>query len=314
MPEQNSSISNFSRFLYRILLPLIVIMSAAGLIFNYFFEQQVILKSDICGAYKVNRIITETHPTEIPIFGSSRAAYGFIPDSLGSNYFNYGLAGTNYDVVLFFLERECKKTKPSPWIILNFDLDGMIHSLGDVSNYILDAGDPQVQQLLDKEYKPYFRVPFIKYFGRYETYLRLLLSSKIDLTKFTNKGASLEKNVLPQKEFDQLVAERKNAPTTFKNDPGLQQKLFDLIVAHPNRYFVFVVSPYHSSYFERYTNLPEAHAFLHRLSSFKNVKVFDFSRISLPDSMFLNTTHINYKGALVFNRQLKDSLISLGVN
>ena len=314
MPEQNSSISSFSRFFFKILLPLVLIISASGLLFNYLFEKRVILKSDICGAYKVNRIITETYPNEIPIFGSSRAAYGFIPDSLGGNYFNYGLAGTNYDVTLFFLEHECKKSKTTPWIILNFDLDGLTYSLGDVSNYILNASDPGVRQLLGTEYKSYFRIPFVKYFGRYETYFRLLLSNRIELTKFTNKGASLEKNVLPQKEFNQLVVERKNSQATFKNDPVLQKRLIDVINAHPARTFVFVVSPYHSSYFERFANIGEARGFLASLSAMKNVKVFDFSHMNLPDSMFLNTTHINYKGAMVFNHQLRDSLASIGIH
>jgi hypothetical protein len=314
MQEQSSSISNFKRFLTRILLPLILILGAAGLIFNYFFEKEIILKSDICGAYKVNRIINENHSGEIPVFGSSRAAFGFIPDSLGSDYFNYGMAGTKTDVMLFFLEQECKKMKNTPWIILNFDLDGLAYGLGDISNYILNANDPDVKKLLGSEYRPEFTISFIKYYGRYENYLRSYLNDRIDLTKVTDKGAALEKNAFPQKEFDQLVTERKNSPTTFINDSTLQKQLLNVINTHPNRYFVFVVSPYHSSYFEKFTNLDEAHAFLNRLSSLKNVKVFDFSKMPLPDSMFLNTTHINYKGALIFNHRLKDSLISIGVH
>jgi hypothetical protein len=313
MPEQNSSISSFRQFLLRILLPLILIVGGAGYLFNLFFEKNVILKSQICGAYKVNRIINETHNDEIPIFGSSRAAYGIIPDSLGNNYFNYGLAGTQYDVTLFFLDKECKKSKSTP-IILNFDLDGLVSSLGDVSNYILNAGDPGVKELLGKEYKPYFQIPLIKYFGRFETYLGLYLNNKIQLTKFTNKGASIEKNVLPQKEFDGLVAERKNASTTFKNDSTLQKKLLDMIAANPSRRFIFIIAPYHSSYFEKYTNPTTAQAFLTQLNTIKNVKVFDFSKMPLADSMFLNTTHINIKGATVFNHQLRDSLASIGIH
>lgn len=312
MPEQSSSISSFKRFLLRILLPLILAISVAGILFNYLFERQVILKSQICGAYKVNRIINETHNDEIPVFGSSRAAYGVIPDSLGSNYFNYGLAGTQYDVTLFFLAKECAKAKNTP-ILLNFDLEGLTPSLGDISNYILNANDPDVKALMKQEYKPYFSIPLIKYFGRFETYLGMYLNNKIELTKLTDKGASIEKNVLPQAEFDRLVAERKNAVTTFKNDTALERRLFDMISSHPARQFVFFVAPYHSSYFEKYTNLPAAHAFLDKLSAMKNVSVFDFSSMALPDSMFLNTTHINVKGAVIFNHALRDSLATIGI-
>src|SRR6185437_1473174 len=122
MPERNLSISSFKRFLLRILLPFAGIISLAGLVFTYVFEQKIILNSQIVGAFKVNRIMKETHPDEIPIFGSSRAEGGFIPDSLGSNYFTYGLSGSKYDVTLFFLEEECKKKKNNPWILLNVDL------------------------------------------------------------------------------------------------------------------------------------------------------------------------------------------------
>src|SRR4051812_1211544 len=106
MPEQNSSTSSFKQFLLRMLLPLIFILSGAGLLFNYFFEKVIILNSELCGVYKINRIISETHPNEIPIFGSSRAEYGLFPDSLGHDFFNYGLSATQYDVTLFFLEQE----------------------------------------------------------------------------------------------------------------------------------------------------------------------------------------------------------------
>ena len=111
MEKQNLYTSNFKEYLYRILLPLLLIVGCAGFIFSYFFEEKIIYKSQNGGAYKVNRILKETHPDEIPIFGSSRAEGGIIPDSLGSNYFNYGLSGSKYDVTLFFLEEECKKVK-----------------------------------------------------------------------------------------------------------------------------------------------------------------------------------------------------------
>ena len=314
MPEQNLSISSFRQFLLRMLLPLIFILSAAGLVFNYFFEEKVILNSQLCGAYKVNRIIKETHPNEIPIFGSSRAEYGLFPDSLGKDFFNYGLSAAKYDVVLFFLEQECKKTKASPYIILNFDLDGMTYSLGDIANYVLNANEPDVKKLLGNEYKYYFNIPFIKYYGRYESYLRLYFSNKMELTQVTNKGAALDKNMIPQKEFIKLVNERKNTTQTFKNELLLQKKLMDIINAHPERYFIFVIAPYHPSYFVNFTNLDSANAYLDRLRSLKNTKVFDFSKMPLEDSMFLNTTHVNYKGAMIYNHQFRNSLMSIGVH
>ncbi len=313
MPEQNSSISNFKKFLFGILLPAIFTLVIAGAAFNYFFEQQVILKSQICGAYKVNRIITETHENEIPILGSSRAEGGFIPDSLGPDYFNYGLSGSKYDVTLFFLEEECKKKKNTPWIILNLDLDGLSYGLGDVSNYIPNSGYKPVKQLLGASYEPFFSIPLIRYYGRFESYFGDYLNNKIQLTKFTNKGASIEKNVLTKEQFQELVEQRKNAPTAFANDSALLHKLLHLIASHPDRKFVFVVSPYHSSFFVKY--MPEGAAyFFSHVQQFPNVHVYDFSHLPLSDDEFMNTSHLNLAGAKIFNRILRDSLYALGVH
>ena len=313
MPQQNSSISNFKRFLLKILLPLIAIVSVGGGIINYFFEKKIVLKSEISGAYKVNRIINETHPEEIPIFGSSRAAYGIIPDSLGSNYFNYGLAGTQIDVALFFMQEECKKTKKSPWMIVNFDMEGAQCALGDIANYIVNTGNPDVKKLMGKEYKPYLSIPFIKYYGRFETFVRQYLNSNIELTKFTNKGAALEKNVLPQAEFDALVKEREKTETTFSNDSAVKERLLSTISKNANRKFLFVIAPYHPSYYVGYKNPGAAASFLDTLRSYNNVRIMDFGKMNMPDSLFLNTTHINLKGALVFNHALRDSLIAAGI-
>jgi hypothetical protein len=314
MPEQNSSISNFKRFLLKVLLPLILVLSVAGMAFAWYFENKIIFGSQICGAYKVNRILHEVHPDEIPIFGSSRAEGGYIPDSLGGNYFNYGLSGATYDVTLFFLQEECKKHKNTPWVLLNFDLYGLKYQLGDIANYIPNASNPDVRALLRDNYTSYYRIPVLKYYGRYETYFRDYVNNKMQLTKFTNKGASVEKNILTQKEFAQRVMERRNAIEYFRNDSTLEKKLISIIEAHPERMFLFVIAPYHNSYFEHFADEPKEKAFCNYLQSFKNVRLLDFGRMNLPDSMFFNTTHINLKGAIVFNRVLKDSLTAMGVH
>lgn len=294
------------------LLPAVFILAIAGVAFNYFFEQQVILKSQICGAYKVNRIITETHQNEIPIFGSSRAEGSFIPDSLGADFFNYGLSGSKYDVTLFFLEEECKKKKNTPWIILNLDLEGLSYGLGDVSNYIPNSGYGPVKQLLGNDYQPFFRIPLIRYYGRYEAYFRDYVNTRIQLTRFTNKGASIEKNVLTEKLFRDLVQQRRNTPTAFTNDSTLLHKLLQIISSHQQRQFVFVVSPYHSSFFVKF--MPDgADYFFSRVKQFPNVHVFDFGRFPLSDNEFINTSHLNLAGAEKFNRILRDSLYALGV-
>jgi hypothetical protein len=289
------------------LLPLVLITGGAGYLFSFIFEQKIILSNPLNGEYKINRALNEPHPDEIAILGSSRAAYVFIPDSLGPDYFNYGLAGTRYDVTLFFLEQKCRQ-RGTRNIILNLDLEGLGYGVGDVSNYIMNSDNPEVKTLLGSEYRPWFNIPFIKYFGRYENFFRLYLSNKLEFTKFTNKGAAIEKDALSEKEFNEMVVQRRNTRTTFHNEPALEKRLLDLVDFNSKIKFLFVVSPYHSSYFDNFTNPGDAQAFLAKLSEKANVKVLDYSKLPMADSMFLNTTHINLKGAILFNHLLRDTL------
>ena len=308
MSNQNSSISSFSAFLLRILLPLVLLLFVAGYLFTYFFEQKIILGSPTCGAYKVHRIISELHPDEIPIFGSSRALNGFVPDSLGPTFFNYGLSGTKYDVTLFFMEQECKKKKNNPWMLINLDFESFHPGLGDVSNYLCNISDPSVRALVGNHYKPNYGIYVVKYYGQYVDFLKDYLSDRVNVTKIADKGALLEKNVLREDQFAKLVQQRERTDNSFTMDTSLLNKMVRLIDSHPDRTFVFVVSPYHKSYFNRFGNIGQADSFLAQLGRIPNVRILDFSRQVYPDSMFLNTTHLIYTGAYKFSHDLRDSL------
>ena len=311
MQEPNSSISNFNKFLLKIFLPLIVILSVMAVVFDYFFERKIVMSSQIAGAYKVNRIVNETHGDEIPVFGSSRADGCFIPDSLGPNYFNYGIIGTRFDVTLFFIEEECKKRKSHPSLIINVDLEGIFSGIGNVANYVPNSNYEPVRILFGRQYHSYYRIPLLRNFGLFESYLADYFNDKMQVTKYSNNGASLERKVLTAQQFKTLVEERQNTSTTFVTEPALVQRLQNVIASHPERDFVIVVAPYHSSYFAKYTNMPVAKQFFAQLNSFKNVRVLDYSKMSLEDSLYFNTTHLNYKGAAIFSRQLKDTLLQI---
>ncbi len=292
------------------MVPWVIITVIIAAVFNYYFEEKVILGSDISGSYKVNRIITQNNEKEIPFFGSSRCEGTFIPDMLVENGFNYGMSGTQDDVLLFFLKEECRKKKTTP-VIVNFDLDGLNYSLGDMSNYIYNAGYPPVKALLGEKYETHFGIPLIRYYGHFETYTKYYLNSKSNLTKFTNKGASVEKNELPEQKMKELINERLRTKMTFHNDPELLKQFLSLIANHTNRLFILIVTPYHASNFNGFTNYTEAMDFLRQLQAFPHVKVLDFSKMDYPDRYYINTTHLNEEGAKAFNSMLRDSLKNL---
>lgn len=312
MDQPNSSTSSFKKFLLKILIPFVMVLILVGYVFNYFFVSKIILGTEISGAYKVNRALNITDSNEIPFFGSSRAEETFIPDSLVKNGFNYGIVGTQDNVILFFLKEECKKNKSTP-IVINFDLDGFDYCLGDPANYIYNSDNNAVRELLDSTYKTIYALPLLKFYGKFETLTRYYMNNNVNLTKFTNKGGSIEKNDITRNKFDELVNKRINTKWEFNNDKILLSGFLNLIHSNKKRKFVFVVAPYHESCFKSMKNYSEAENFLTYLRTIDNVLVFDFSKTIFPDSFFFDTSHLNIKGAVAFNKLLKDSLNKNGI-
>lgn len=118
-----------------------------------FFEKYIIFSSDTSCAYKLNRIINETHNEEIPIFGSFRSKGNYIPNILIDHYFNCGVEGIGAIIRLFFWSRNLRKK--SSKIILNFDLNGIFNAYGDLSSYISNYKFSKKLNLKRKLFKIY---------------------------------------------------------------------------------------------------------------------------------------------------------------
>jgi hypothetical protein len=304
--------SSFSIFLKKYLLPVLLSLVVGGGVFSYLFEQKIILASEANGAYKVNRIINQLDVEEIPILGSSRAECSFVPGLISKHAFNYGLSGVQDNVILFFLDEEVKKNKTAP-IIINFDLDGLSYSLAYRGYYLYNASYKPIKKLLGDEFKFRYNIPFIKYYGYYEFYLSYYLNDKMNLTKKLDHGGNFGLNVFTPKKFNELIAERIHTPTVFHNDSLLEQHLFGIIEAHPERTFVFILSPCHKSFFVSYQNSEGLQSYIKRLENYKNVRVIDMSHMPYPDTLYMNTSHLNYEGAKYFSMALRDSLLTAGI-
>ncbi len=301
MEKQNLYIFNFSIFLIKIA----TIITIIGFIFNYVFEIQIIFKSHINGASKINRIISLTEKNEIPIFGSSRAQGNFVPSIIDSvNCFNYGIDATQANIWLFFLEQELSKEKNTP-IIINFDLGGLNYSDGNIGNYIPNWNS--TKNILRNKGEFYYNIPFIKYYGQYERYFKFYVNEKMNLTKFTDKGGSFEKNILTNSKFQKLVNKRKNSKSTFSLNKKLLSK-FNKLINSTNRKIILVVSPYHISFFNKFENIETVNRYLSSLNERENINVIDLRNFIIDDKLFLNTSHLNYDGAVKFSKKLKELL------
>jgi hypothetical protein len=56
-------------------------------------------------------------------------------------------------------------------------------------------------------------------------------------------------------------------------------------------------------------NYSDAAGYLKELADLPNVEVLDYSRYPLEQQYFYNTTHLNYKGALLFTAMVKKDLM-----
>ena len=105
-----------------------------------------------------------------------------------------------------------------------------------------------------------------------------------------------------------MVVMRLKEKTFFLNEPILEKELFRIITLNKNRLFIFIITPYHHSFFNRYENIKTAQNFLNSLNKITNVKVLDFSKITYSDKYFFDTKHLNFAGVIEFNKTLRDSL------
>lgn len=276
------------------------------LVVDLIFRKLIIANSTGSGAYKVERILHTEHKDEIPIYGSSRAEGSFVPDSLGKTVFNYGLAGVQDNVWIYFLEQELSKKRTTP-ILINFDLDGLGYRNGDVAYWLFNSNNKDIRKFIDN-WKMVYYLPVVKHMGFFEKYFVNYLQEKQNVTAFINKGAILEKKYLTPVEFSLLVKKREMDTVVFKNEPALYDQLKKLLSDTKGRKIYFIIPPYHPSYMKTILNYSEAAEYLKELAEYPNVEVLDYSKYPLEQQYFYNTTHLNYKGAMLFTAMVKKDL------
>ncbi len=276
---------------------------------NLIFEKIIIADTSGSGASKVNRILEHKSNEELVILGSSRAEGSIIPDSLAKNCFNYGLSGTQDNVWMYFLEEELKKNNTRP-ILINFDLDGLGYKNGDPAYWLFNSSNPKIRTFID-HWKPIYSIPVIKHMGYFERYVANYIQERHSVTGIINNGAILETKKQTASEFDVLVKEREKEHLTFINDKTLEKKLLGILQETKNRHIIFFIPPYHESYLKTIQNYPVALEFLSKLDSIRNVSVLNYSQYKMDNVYFYNTTHLNYNGALIFTKLIKEDMANL---
>lgn len=271
---------------------------------DYFLTHWAIYENPSGNAGRLHHLITESGD-EIPIFGSSKVYYDYVPSELGLNTFNYGLDGASFEVTDTLLEIELSKHKSTP-IIIDLKPDAE-HDIGDPSSYVPLAFDKRIRGLLERSGAMVWRflVPGIRYFGYYDYYLKEWVDARAHVMRVVERGFSHEKYwSFDRARLEAAVARRIKGPNGYFPDESQNRRLIEHIRQHPERTFFLVYSPVHPSCLVGFRNAGEFDAFKAQLSALPNAVVLDYLGASYPDQWFKDTNHLLYDGAVAFSRTL----------
>lgn len=326
----------------RFIVPLLI-AAVIAITLDQIFEHTVLsFRTDISNSYKMERLLGETPQDEIPVFGSSKGRSSFIPDSLGENVFNYSMESANFDVIFFLLETELDKDKDGP-IIIEFNTRSFVHRPShtiDLSTFMPIGKDERVIEYLRENGRldRFQMVPGVRYFGSYIRYLHSI-SRKATSNKITNRGGIFidyypgdellkrftnsrykmieERNMLESKKksgvpltyMEVQMLDNLQINSDFTENPERVLKFEEMAENNPNRDFIVVFTPHHTSELAGVRNLEKIDSlFAHWNKDIPNIHAFDYSTFPLPDSCFKNSSHINLDGARRFCSALNDDI------
>ena len=301
----------------RIILTYVICIGAFLYLIDLFFTEVIIFDNKISNTYKLQRLITNENTNEIPVFGSSKAYRDYFPDSLGANFYNYGMDAASMEVVNLLLSFEVQKEKNTP-IIIDFHPGMFSHNPYtniDLKYYIPLMNYDKVENFLkDNEvYKSYHEIFGMRYYGYYYDYLIEYYSQSFQSRKLYAKGGSFEINVTPKKKLEKLLSKRFRAIPSFQHNEELATQLEGMIKEHPERTFLFVESPFHGAVYDKLENYEGMEKYLKHLKEYENVHVLRFDGRDYEDEHFQDAGHMNLKGAKLFSSHLKNKLNNLGI-
>jgi hypothetical protein len=265
-------------------------------------------------AASINHLICE-NASEIPVFGSSKAGHNYNPEVLGDDVFNYGMDGASLDLTIALMQIECRKNKRTP-IVVDLTHNAFRESSSHLKFPSL-VRQPEIRRMMNR--LGFMRwqlwVPGLRYFGYYDSYVREYLIGRRLANVRTVRGYTvLGKDQFDPRAFAEDVQKRLQVGYWFGSDPVQENLLFEVIRSTPQRTFVIVFSPLHSSCFEGFYDPAGFARYLNRLRSFTNVVVLDWGKMELADDCFTDTIHLNQKGAVEFSRRLANQLRTLRIS
>jgi flavodoxin len=304
----------------KLILTLAVFVTSLCLIADFVFSKWFTKTQSVAESNKIYRLAYESHPNEIPIFGSSRVEKGYYCDAINSNCYNYGFPNQSFDVTALLLKLELEEPKNTP-LIIDVHHDFFKHDA--FANINLNTYLPFVSKNKNitgflesnNRLKPYHYMPGTRYFGAYTAYIEPIAEHKLGLGRAHYiKGGVYDTKAGNTLSISKRIDSRLEKDLHFDVIAEKNNQLEQLIKSHPNRKFVFVVSPYHWSAKSTVNNFDEMINYFSAFEQqFSNVAFIYFSTDEYPDTLFKDTVHLNEAGAKKFSAELKKQLAAKGI-
>jgi hypothetical protein len=123
----NSSIfsSEAGKFIFRIVLPYLAIMGVICFALDGWFARTIIFSAEDEGPAKIHHYFATNDPDEVPIFGNSRTNHALDPTVIAPSSWNYGINGSDSELLRFLLEQELGRNRTTP-ILIGMDPDFLL--------------------------------------------------------------------------------------------------------------------------------------------------------------------------------------------
>lgn len=317
MKLSNSSTSSFKTRFIGLLARYVIIAVVLVYGVDLLFSSVIIPSNETTNYAKLNRLIHENHPEEIPLLGSSTVLRGLMADQLGEHFYNYGITATNFQKLAPLLEIELAKDKTSPIII---DMPPQFFMARPKPNIRMEDMLPFSRNTYIREfmkeydfYEPWHDISGLRYFGNYTTYFGSYMSTQLPSDMSFSRGGKHVGRKTPADKFAQFIELRSQKPLPYKASPELLNT-FKKLLSSTDRPIVLVVFPFYKTVYETGFDLASYTALIEELSTeYPHVSGFVADGREYLDSDFLDTIHLNYQGALKFSKQLRQALTETGV-
>lgn len=304
------STSSSKRTAFRFLLSTAVGIAVGCLLLDWPLTR-LALANENFGAFKVHRMFTEDHLGEVAIIGSSRAAGSYVPSLLGDSVFNYGIEETGWREATLMLNKELSKPKGTP-IIVNFEYSFFDGHRPNTAHFLPTTGDADVRRFLGPRMRWFFRFPTLRYFGSVDEYVRVFIPLIRKRGTTSDNGFFIDHGPDRATRDKMMAIGRSKLPQKWRPHPAEELAFLETLKS-TDRTIILAISPYNPEVFKNFGHLDQAEAWLDSARSLPNVVVVDLGRMPLPETDYLNMTHVMLPGAEAFSKALRKELAARGI-